>query len=69
MMNIPVVNEICISKGFFQIKSSVSSFDTAYIPRKKISYTDISRKYGVSYNTFYYYKISQIIIMKRFRLL
>ena len=34
-MNIPVVNEICISKGFFQIKSSVSSFDTAYIPRKK----------------------------------
>ena len=61
MMNIPVINEIYISKGFFQIKSSVSSFDTAYIPRKKIYCTDISRKYGVSYNTFYYHKILQYI--------
>ena len=53
-MNIPVVNKIYISEGFFQIKYPVSSLDTACIPRKKNSCIDISRKYGVSYNTFYY---------------
>jgi len=60
-MNIHVVNEIFISEGFLQIKSPVSSFDTACIPRKKISCKDINRKYGASYNTFYYHKILQYI--------
>jgi hypothetical protein len=40
-MNIPVVNEICISKGFFQIKSLVSFLSTqpAFLEKRSTAQT------------------------------